>query len=143
MRSKSTYGGVRSGEIVVFHDETVDGATEPIPTLAEALDALPDDTGVNVELKHAGMADEVAALLRAVDDAMVSSFEAAALEPFREESIPTAYLFGEGFASGLDTATALGCSFSPTTQTPTVNASNRPTTAAWPSTRGRSPASAM
>lgn len=123
-----------SGEIVVFHDETVDrltegdgrvdehafadlppvavdGATEPIPTLAEALDALPDGTGVNVELKHAGMADEVAALLRAVDDAMVSSFEAAALEPFQEEPIPTAYLFGEGFAAGLDTAEGLDCAF--------------------------------
>lgn len=124
-----------SGEVVVFHDETVDrltegegrvddhrfeelppvtvdGTTEPVPTLSEALDTLPAGTGVNVELKHAGMAETVAAELRECEcDAILSSFEAAALEPLREEPLPTAYLFRDEFEASLDTAEELGCAF--------------------------------
>ncbi|MFC7058892.1 glycerophosphodiester phosphodiesterase [Halovenus salina] len=67
---------------------------------------------MNVELKHAGMAEAVATELREREcDAILSSFAAAALEPFREEPLPTAYLFRDGFETGLDTAAALGCAF--------------------------------
>jgi glycerophosphoryl diester phosphodiesterase len=124
-----------SGEVVVFHDETLDRltagtgpvsehaldelppvtvgkTTEPIPTLAETLDALPDGIGVNVELKQAGMDKNVAPMLRSLDrDVIVSSFETAALVAFRDEPVPTAYLFRDSFDDALDTAVELGCEY--------------------------------
>lgn len=124
-----------SGEVVVFHDETLDRltdrsgpvsehtldelssmtigeSTETVPTLREVLDALPDGTGINVELKHPGMVDDVAPLLRDRDrEVVVSSFSADALAAFEDEPIPTAYLFKRWFARGLRTAERLGCAY--------------------------------
>lgn len=123
----------RTGELVVFHDETLDRLTavsgpvsersfaelssltvgdseETIPSLGDVLAALPGGTGINVELKHAGMYEEVAALLRQFDDeVIVSSFERDALTQFRD--VPTAYLFAESFSANLDIAVELGCAF--------------------------------
>ncbi|MGM0606284.1 MAG: glycerophosphodiester phosphodiesterase, partial [Halobacteriota archaeon] len=75
-----------TGELVVFHDTTLDRLTaasgpvaatdfdtlsslsigesdSTIPTLAELLSSVPPSVGVNVELKHAGMATDLQAIL--------------------------------------------------------------------------------
>ncbi|MXR52425.1 glycerophosphodiester phosphodiesterase [Halovenus sp. WSH3] len=125
----------RSGELVVFHDDTVDRLTDAtgavadfdyeelttltvgdsdqsIPTLGEVLDALPEDTGVNVELKRADVAGAVLDALADSDaELIVSSFDPAALAPFQGHSIPTAFLFAHSFEAGLQTALDLGCAF--------------------------------
>jgi len=87
------------GTIVVMHDDTLDrttdghgpvaaldlaqlrrlraGGSEPIPTLAEVLDQVRGRTRLLIEIKEAGMADEVAALILARDmaaECTVSSF---------------------------------------------------------------------
>lgn len=125
----------KSGEIVVFHDDrlgrltsasgpvsshtydelstlTVGDSGEPIPRLTDVIEALPADTGLNVELKHAGMAPDVVPLLRDFDGpVIVSSFEADALAPFCDEPIRTAYLFTYSFGSAIKRANALGCTY--------------------------------
>lgn len=125
----------KTGELVVFHDERVDdlttacgpvrelsfeelsslrvaGSEETIPSLEAVLDVLPADTGLNVELKHAGMHEDVASLVGRVDnEVLVSSFERDAISEFRDGSIPTAYLFTDSFEENLDTALELGCTF--------------------------------
>lgn len=125
----------RSGEIVVFHDDELDeltdgsgpvcdhsyeelsslrveGSDETIPLLSDVLDTLPEGTGINIELKHAGMHNDVAPLIRETGhEVLVSSFDTSAIEPFRREPVPTALLFIENFVSNLDTATALGCEY--------------------------------
>lgn len=122
-----------SGEIVVFHDEALDRLTavggrvrdatlaelsgltvgesdEAIPTLAALLEALPPETGINVELKHAGMGEEVVELLRNhPGEAVVSSFEPSALSPV--DGVPTALLFADDFDENLGRAAGLGCAF--------------------------------
>lgn len=125
----------KSGEIVVFHDDTLDRLTtasgpiseftydelstltvgdsdERIPTLREMIECLPSGTGLNVELKHAGMGPDVASLLGDFDEPLiVSSFEADALSAFRDEPIPTAYLFTYSFRAAIRRATELGCEY--------------------------------
>jgi len=122
-----------SGEIIVFHDDTLDRLTgasgrvsetplekiqslqignseEAIPTLEAALDALPAGTGINVELKRAGMVEDVAPLLDELDqEVLVSSFESEALAEFAREPVPTAYLFAGPGAESIETAAELGC----------------------------------
>ncbi|RDZ63557.1 glycerophosphodiester phosphodiesterase [Haloferax sp. Atlit-12N] len=123
-----------SGELVVFHDETLDrvtGATgrvadtsladlrkltigdsdESIPTLAAVFDALPDRVAVNVELKEIGLADDLAAVVGdAEHEVLVSSFDADALREVREASVlPLAFLFAADWGSALSVATALNC----------------------------------
>ncbi|GAB6880498.1 glycerophosphodiester phosphodiesterase family protein [Halorubrum gandharaense] len=92
-----------SGEVVVFHDETLErvcgvderladltldelreypvgDSDERVPTLRELLAALPNDVDVNVELKETGLAADVAAAIDDVEnDGFVSSFFAQAL----------------------------------------------------------------
>ena len=105
------------GEIVVIHDERVDRTTngsgrvsemsfaalrgldagdgEQIPTLAEVLAALPRDVAINVELKGAGTAEPVAAMLADQQRPLLaSSFDHAALTQFHAAcpSIPCAPL---------------------------------------------------
>lgn len=125
----------KSGEIVVFHDETLDRLTaasgpvseytydelsrltigdsaEPIPQLTSLLDALPAGTGVNVELKHAGLAPDLIPRLAEYEaPVIVSSFDAGALSAFRDEQIPTAYLFTHSFGSAIDRARGLNCEY--------------------------------
>lgn len=125
----------KSGEIVVFHDDrlgrltgasgpvseytyddlsslTVGDSDEPVPRLTDVLDALPSGTGINVELKHAGMAPDLIPRLSDCDEpVIVSSFDDGALSAFRNESIPTAYLFTYSFGTALDRAVELGCEY--------------------------------
>lgn len=125
----------KSGELVVFHDETlgrltsasgpvseytydqlsrltVGNSSEPIPRLDDVLEALPSGTGVNVELKHAGMAPDLIPRLSRYDGSViVSSFDASALSAFSDEPIPTAYLFTYSFRSAIDRASELGCAY--------------------------------
>jgi glycerophosphoryl diester phosphodiesterase len=122
-----------SGEIIVFHDDTLDRVTdstdrvsetpleklqslrigtseERIPTLEAALDALPAGTGINVELKEAGMVDDVAPLLEDIDqEVLVSSFDSEALAEFAGEPIPTAYLLAGSVSENIGIAAELGC----------------------------------
>ncbi|WP_231182845.1 glycerophosphodiester phosphodiesterase [Haladaptatus sp. DYF46] len=127
----------RSGELVVFHDETIDRVTEGsgsvaemawselrelevkrsgerIPLLSEALAAVPSGVSVQVELKRTGIAAEV--LSRIHDsgvDARVTSFIPSALSEVQEydPEMKRGYLFGEevGATIGFRTALALGC----------------------------------
>lgn len=125
-----------SGELVVFHDEElgrltgadgtvretnweslrdlrVDGSDERIPLLSELLDAVPARVGVNVELKHAGIAAEVVRELSSrTNEFVVSSFDADALREVAERSdLPLALLFHEDWESGLETAARLDCAY--------------------------------
>jgi glycerophosphoryl diester phosphodiesterase len=124
-----------SGELVVFHDDDLDRLTdasgpvtetdwatlrtltvgdsgEPIPQLGPFLDAVPDDTAVNVELKHDGMAAELASTVEGVEnDLLFSSFDVDALRELRA-AIPTAelgYLFFDEPDLAVSIATNLGC----------------------------------
>ncbi|AKU08488.1 glycerophosphodiester phosphodiesterase [Haloferax gibbonsii] len=123
-----------SGELVVFHDETLDrltGATgrvadtslvdlqeltvgdsdESIPTLAAVFDALPDRVAVNVELKVVGLADDLAAVVGdAGNEVLVSSFDAEALREVRETTaLPVAFLFAADWTESLSVAADLDC----------------------------------
>jgi glycerophosphoryl diester phosphodiesterase len=124
-----------SGELVVFHDEDLDrllgvegrlretsletlreytvlDSEETVPTLSEALAAIPDDVGVNVELKQEGIADDVATACADVEnESLVSSFSADALAEFTAVSdAPLAFItMSDDWASALDTATELDC----------------------------------
>jgi glycerophosphoryl diester phosphodiesterase len=124
-----------TGELVVFHDETVEGLTAAsgrvdeltfeelsslpvagsaatVPSLAAVLDAVPPDTGINVEVKEGGMCEEVCSLVDGVDnDVWISSFDAEALSAFRETPLPTAYLFRDSFERNTRNALDLGCEF--------------------------------
>lgn len=122
-----------SGEIVVFHDETLDRLTdaagnvsetplaelstlsigdsdETVPTIDEALETLPAGTGINIELKHAGMAVDLAPKLRSLDqEVIVSSFVTDAIREFASEPIPTAYLFAEDAGKSIALASQFRC----------------------------------
>jgi len=99
-----------SGEAVVLHDATLDrtlgvdraladtslaelreylvgDSDEGVPTLREALSAVPSGTAVNVELKAEGIAETVAdAADRVGNEVVVSSFSADALRECRTRS---------------------------------------------------------
>ena len=122
-----------SGEVVVFHDDSLDrltgstgrvaetplselsslrinGSEERIPTFDAVVNALPAGTGLNVELKQAGMAEDVLPLLTDFDEEIIiSSFEPEALAEITADEIPTALLFGSDFEESLDTAVGLSC----------------------------------
>ena len=130
----------RSDELVVFHDETLDRLTgasgrvvatpweqlrevevldsgERVPLLDEALSAIPDDTGVQVELKDVGLADEVLETLADHDnDAVLISFSPLALYEVTQfgPSADIGHILYEGLFEdapelGLDTAAHLDC----------------------------------
>ena len=124
-----------TGELVVIHDETVDrvtaasgrvdelsfdelstlsvaGSDATIPSLAAVLDAVPAETGVNVEVKHGGMCEDVCSLVDGIDnDVWVSSFDADAVAAFRGTGMPTALLFKDTFERNVQRAVDLGCEF--------------------------------
>ena len=124
-----------TGELVVFHDErldritgeagtveetafedlrelTVHGSGERIPTLAEAFEAVPDDVGINVELKSEGIAEDARAVSDRFDNAVVvSSFSTTALADAADAGFDaTALLFASDPDRNLDDADRLGCS---------------------------------
>lgn len=97
-----------SGELVVFHDETLDRVTDgsgrvdetpfaalrelevldsgaSIPTLRELFEAVPGGVPVNVELKTTGIATDVVEVCREADvEVLYSSFSERALREVRE-----------------------------------------------------------
>lgn len=125
-----------SGEIVVFHDETLDRMTacsgevgqrdyealascavgctdDGVPRLTDAFEVIPPDVRVNVELKTAGMADEVTSIAAEVEhDVLVSSFLPAALRGVQDSdsSVPIALVTNQRLRDSLAVARELGCS---------------------------------
>jgi len=125
-----------SGELVVFHDRTVDRVTggsgpvaehtlaelkelcvgdsdEQIPTLGELVAALPAGLALQVELKETGTAGDAVELLEPVADRVrFSSFLPAALAGLRDVAPDSrrGLLFSDDPAANLQTAADLGCS---------------------------------
>ncbi|MGM0590849.1 MAG: glycerophosphodiester phosphodiesterase [Halobacteriota archaeon] len=121
-----------SGELVVFHDETLDRLTdasgpvatrawdelrtltvldsdETIPRLDDALASIPDEVAVNVELKTGDSASRAVAVCERVgNDVLVSSFDPAALEAVRAR-LPVGLLFSRDWRRNLERARGLGC----------------------------------
>lgn len=118
-----------SGELVVIHDDTVDRVTDAsgrvanldrstlatldvlgsgtgVPTLDEALQAVPEGTGLNVELKEQGLAADLVEQLAEYDhDVLVSSFDDEALREIDAiADLPLAMVFATDPASGLESA---------------------------------------
>lgn len=126
-----------SGELVVFHDEVVDRATDGsgrvddlplgrladldvhgtgtgIPSLAEAADTIPADTGINLELKERGIANEAVAAASTVDnEVIVSSFDGQALDDLDtdDSTVELAYLFGLNTDEDFESALELDCAY--------------------------------
>ena len=125
-----------SGEIVVFHDETLDRLTtcdgeigrtdyealascevgctdDGVPRLGDAFEVIPPDVRVNVELKTAGMADEVTSIAADVEhEVLVSSFLPAALREVRDSdsAVPIALVTDQRLRESLAVARDLECS---------------------------------
>lgn len=153
------------GKIVVFHDNEMSGrdggeqgltdvegcvwenpwetvrkaevleSGETVPSLAETLDAVPTDVGVNIEFKNPGSTDAIAGavsgeeldvqkelwrpfaedaleLAEAADnEILVSSFHEAALAVVRDlaPDIPVAFLFSESIDTGLTVTETYDC----------------------------------
>jgi glycerophosphoryl diester phosphodiesterase len=126
-----------SGELVVIHDETVDrvsdghgpvaehtrgdlealdvlGTGEGVPTLEEALRAVPEYVGVNVELKERGTEADALELIGAHHpQAIVSSFSREVLADCRgiDPTVPRAYIVDEAAAEGIEIAIDLDCEY--------------------------------
>jgi len=124
-----------SGEIVVFHDTTLNRltgergavATTPwetlrtltvgdsearIPLFSSFLRAVPADLGINVELKHAGMAADLLAIASGADNELLfSSFIPQATAALTGSGFPLGHLFYEGWDAELDAARSLGCDY--------------------------------
>ncbi len=123
-----------SGELVVFHDDTLDrvtdgegfvsdhsidelralsvlGSDEGIPSLREILDVLPPDVTLNAELKEEGVAEDAAALAHDVDrPVLFSSFLPEAIDRVSAVSeCPTALVFDDRPTENVSLAADLGC----------------------------------
>ncbi|MGQ4557163.1 glycerophosphodiester phosphodiesterase family protein [Halobellus sp. GM3] len=124
-----------TGELVVFHDETVDRLTEgtgrvaelpwetlseyevlesgeTVPRLSGVLDAVPETVDLQIELKETGLAADVrAAVAGTGHDVTVSSFLPGAIEEVNASgwTVPTGYLFESEPDAGLETALELSC----------------------------------
>ncbi len=122
-----------SGELVVYHDATLDRLTHSdarvdelsldrlqeltigdsaatIPTLEAVLAALPDDTGVNIEVKERGLVDDLLATIDGVNQPiMISSFDTVILERLNEAApeLVLALLVPPGHTTPVETARAL------------------------------------
>ena len=126
-----------SGELVVFHDETLSDLTngtgtiaetdldelrtldvldsgESIPTLAELLDVVPPSVELNAELKESGIARDTLALLESSEhEYVVSSFDSNHIREVQGASpaAETALVFSSDPDCNLDLAAALGCEY--------------------------------
>jgi len=128
-----------TGELVVFHDRTldaltagsgavattpwddlrtytIDGSDEHVPLLGDLLGAVPDDIGVHVELKHAGMTRDVLDSVRDVDNDLVfSSFTPQATAEVGAHGCTTAHLIHPVLTDSWETelagADSLGCEY--------------------------------
>ena len=123
-----------SGELVCFHDETLDRLTDAsgrvaetdwerlrtltvggsdarIARFEEVLEAVPPSTDLNVELKERGLAPDVLGAIEGREfDVVVSSFDPTALTQVRSlaPEFPLAYVFSEE-GDALGTAGDLDC----------------------------------
>lgn len=129
-----------SGELVVFHDGTLNrvtdsegsvscvpwrdlreldvlGSGEGIPRLEDALDAIPPEVGVQIELKERGMVGDI---IEAIDGrenpVILISFSLLALQEVKEAdpTVPFGYIlhnavYGDAPELGIETAAHLGC----------------------------------
>lgn len=122
-----------SGEIIVFHDTTLNRLTERkgavattpwerirsltvgdsdarIPLFSTLVEAVPDSIGINVEVKHAGMARELLDIVSCINNKILfSSFVPQALVPLKGSGYQLGHLFYEGWDAELDAAESLGC----------------------------------
>ena len=105
-------GSVRTTDWEVLEDLTVLDSEETIPRLSDLLAAVPDGTGVNVELKHGGIAEDVLSASDGVaNDILFSSFSPTALSELREQDgdAELAFLFTDSPEISRSIATDLGC----------------------------------
>ena len=124
-----------SGELVVFHDATLERVTdadgrlsetplselrelsvcdsgEPIPSLEAALQTVPDDVTVQLELKEPDIAVDTLELATAAgSDVRVSSFLPEAIEELETSplDVPNGLLFKQGPRTNLSRAVELDC----------------------------------
>lgn len=124
-----------SGELVAFHDETLERVTdasgrvdetpwsdlrdltvlesnESIPRLEAVLRAVPDDVTVQLELKERGIASDTLQLAMAAGaDVRVSSFLPDALAEIETNylDVPNGLLFGDEADANLSRAVELDC----------------------------------
>lgn len=126
-----------SGELVVAHDSLldvdVDGLTEVqdldaaalaeldahegegIQTLDVVLDAIPEDTGVNIELKQQGIVEDALEAARSTPHhVIVSSFDAEAIRQANasdDAGVDIAYVLGATPDDDLDVAVTTDCEY--------------------------------
>ena len=126
-----------SGELVVIHDATVDrvtdgegpvadhtlaelrdldvlGTGEGVPTLREALEAIPETIGVNVDLKELGTeADALAALTASHPQPVVASSSREVVAACREADpgVPRALITDGSGTEVVEAAIDLDCGF--------------------------------
>lgn len=126
-----------TGELVVFHDETVDRVSDGtgavaehtrselaeldvldtgdgVPTLVEALESIPEHVGANVELKEPGTeAAALDAIASHHPNAIVSSFSRPILEECRrlDPDVPRAYIVDDSGLDGVEVAIGLECAY--------------------------------
>ena len=124
-----------SGELVVYHDETVDrltdstgrvnelsadelaaldvaGSGEGVPTLPSILEAVPADVGFDLELKGSGLIGDVRDLVAGVDNEVwLSSFDVEVVATASEETdLPTVLIVDDSAEAGIERAAGLSCS---------------------------------
>jgi glycerophosphoryl diester phosphodiesterase len=130
-----------SGELVVFHDDTLDrvtdatgdvastamerlatvsilGSGEPIPRLRETFEAVPAHVGLNLELKSRDIAAETVAVADGYEhEVVVSAFDPDCLAAARDAGATTAHLIGAedpadvDADAALDVAAGVGCDY--------------------------------
>ncbi|MEF8775283.1 MAG: glycerophosphodiester phosphodiesterase [Haloarculaceae archaeon] len=130
-----------SGDLVVCHDATVErvtdrtgavadlsaehlagldvlGSGEGVPTLDAVVAELPEDIGLNVEVKERGLVADVHETLAGLEEWWLSSFDSEALAAARRawsptaggrDSVPTALLVGPDAEDPIGTAVGLAC----------------------------------
>ena len=101
---RSTNGSGAVAELFLKQLRTLDAGGEPVPTLAEVLAETVGRALLVIEIKQAGIEEEIAAVVRdsgAVNDVMVWSFFPEALESMRrvEPRLPGGLLVAPGSLS--------------------------------------------
>ncbi|ACV10631.1 glycerophosphoryl diester phosphodiesterase [Halorhabdus utahensis DSM 12940] len=123
-----------SGELVVFHDETVDrltdetgavaeytaaeladmdidGSGEGVPELSAVLEAVPPDVGLDLELKESGLIEDVREAVKGADvDVWLSSFDTDVVARATETTdVPVVLIVDDASEAAIERAAGLGC----------------------------------
>lgn len=126
-----------TGELVVFHDETVDdktdgsgtvaempwaelrelrvlGSDERIPLLSEMYDVVPTDVAVNVELKQHDIARDVLDIAADYEhDTILSAIQPTIVmqadDARRDDEVEVALVFAQNPSEDIETALAMNC----------------------------------